>query len=72
VITTHTRRLPIDLLDYYPRSSCTCPTCIAEAEIIRRFKDLHGPDFEPGAVWVRDAALKLMAGNDNAEKKETP
>jgi len=33
----------------------------AEAEVIRRVKELHGEQHEPGAVWVRETALKLLA-----------
>ncbi len=39
----------------------------AEATVIAAFKALHGEHHEPGAVHVREAALKLLAD----ESKET-
>ena len=42
----------------------------AEAIVIRRVKDLHGEQHEPGAVWVREAALSLLADEASNPTKE--
>jgi len=33
----------------------------AEQQVIAAFKELHGAQHEPGAAFVREAALKLLA-----------